>query len=133
MELNLTTPALFFSAISLLLVAFTSRFHSLAQLVRELHVIHQKEPNENLFEQIQNLRSRLIIIRNMQFFAILGFFSCILCIFLLFENQLLIAEIVFRFSLVLLMISLLLSLREIQISVKALMLQLSDCDLRQEE
>ena len=35
-ELNLSTPALLFSAVSLILLAYTNRFLSYAQLVRTL-------------------------------------------------------------------------------------------------
>lgn len=35
-ELTLTTPALLFSAVSLILLAYTNRFLSYAQLVRQL-------------------------------------------------------------------------------------------------
>lgn len=36
MEIDLTTPALLFSAISLIMLAYTNRFLSYAQLVRTL-------------------------------------------------------------------------------------------------
>ena len=36
MEIDLTTPALLFSAISLIMLAYTNRFMSYAQLVRTL-------------------------------------------------------------------------------------------------
>lgn len=36
MEIDLTTPALLFSAISLIMLAYTNRFMSYAQLVRAL-------------------------------------------------------------------------------------------------
>ena len=43
-ELTLTTPALLFPAISLILLAYTNRFLSYAQLVRSLHEQHRQQP-----------------------------------------------------------------------------------------
>ncbi|NLD99070.1 MAG: DUF2721 domain-containing protein, partial [Fibrobacter sp.] len=66
MEITLSTPALLFPAISLLLLAYTNRFLALAALVRQLHGQYQQHPDDILFGQINNLRRRLKIIRNMQ-------------------------------------------------------------------
>ena len=43
-ELTLTTPALLFSAVSLILLAYTNRFLSYAQLVRTLRDRYMKIP-----------------------------------------------------------------------------------------
>jgi Protein of unknown function (DUF2721). len=48
MEINLTTPALLFPAISLLLLAYTSRFLALAALMRELHVRYKTQPDPRI-------------------------------------------------------------------------------------
>ena len=50
MELTLTTPALLFPAISLLLLAYTNRFLVLAQLIRQLHScrVHSRSNAPNL-------------------------------------------------------------------------------------
>ena len=126
MDISLTTPALLFPAISLLLLAYTNRFLAIASLIRGLHAQYQKERNKMLFSQIKNLKLRLVLIRNMQALGISSLFICVLCMFLLYAGQLFIGEIVFGISLVFLMISLALSVWEIQISVKALNIQLSD-------
>jgi hypothetical protein len=128
MELDLTTPALLFPAISLLLLAYTNRFLSLAALVRELASRYKANPNERIKGQIANLRYRLVVIRNMQFFAVLAFFLCVLCMFLLFAGQPFAGQVVFGTSLLLLLVSLGLSLREIWVSVVALQLQLAELE-----
>ena len=128
MELNLTTPALLFPAISLLLLAYTNRFLTLANLIRELHARYKSNPDEILMAQIQNLRYRISLIRNMQSFGIASFFLCVLCMFVLFFGLEILAKAVFGISLVLLMISLGISLREIQVSVDALNYRLSDLE-----
>jgi hypothetical protein len=128
MELTLTTPALLFPAISLLLLAYTNRFLALAGLVRNLKTQYVESQNPNLLGQIANLRRRIIQIRNMQACAILSFFLCVLTMWLLYNGEQQIAKYIFGFSLLLLMISLYISLREIQISVKALEIELSDIE-----
>lgn len=128
LKLTLTTPALLFPAISLLLLAYTNRFLVLAQLVRELHSKYIKNPDQLLLGQIDNLRRRISLIKDMQFLGVSSFFLCVLCMLLIFLNKIFMAEIVFGISLLFLMASLGLSIREIQISVDALNLHLSDLE-----
>ncbi|MFC2138612.1 DUF2721 domain-containing protein [Bacteroidota bacterium] len=134
MELNLATPALLFSAISLLLLAYTNRFIALASLVRNLHAKYHETPDHSIFGQIENIRKRINMIRNMQIFGITSLLLCVLCMFLIYINLSILAEIIFGISLVLLILSLALSIREIQISVHALNIHLSDLeDIREKE
>jgi hypothetical protein len=128
MDLTLTTPALLFPAISLLLLAYTNRFLTLANLIRELHSRYKTNQEEILLAQIQNLRYRVDLIRNMQVFGVLSFLLCVLCMFMLFAGWLIIAEIIFTVALLSLMVSLALSLREVQVSVDALNYRLSDIE-----
>jgi hypothetical protein len=128
MELTLTTPALLFPAISLLLLAYSGRFLALASLMRELYARYKTQPDAKIKGQLANLRYRIVIIRNMQIFGVASFFGCVLCMFLLFAGQPLPGTWVFGTSLILLLISLGLSLREIQVSIDALTLQVQDLD-----
>ncbi len=128
MEINLTTPALLFPAISLLLLAYTNRFLSLAALIRDLHSKYQANPDEVLLGQLANLRYRVRLIKAMQAYGALSIFCCVLCMLILFAGWIRIGEIVFIISLVLMMVSLAISVREIQISVGALDLHLSDLE-----
>jgi hypothetical protein len=128
MRLDLTTPALLFPAISLLLLAYTNRFLTLASLIRELHRSYKADPDPIVKAQIANLRHRVVLIRDMQIFGVTSFFLCVLCMFVLFAGRPDLAQWVFGASLVLLMVSLGLSLREVQISVDALNYRLSDLE-----
>lgn len=128
MNVSLTTPALLFPAISLLLLAYTNRFLTIAGLIRNLYKVYMETPNENIKAQIANLKRRVILIRNMQIFGILSLFLCVLSMFLIYEELQFYGSLIFGISLVLLMISLVLSIIEIQISVKALNLQLEDME-----
>lgn len=127
-QLTLTTPALLFSAVSLILLAYTNRFLAYAQVVRNLHAKHQEQPNSLLIGQIQNLRKRLRLTQFMQVLGILSLLLCVLCMFLIYVHFMVWAEILFGIALILLILSLSLSIREIQISVKALDLHLSDME-----
>lgn len=128
--MDLTTPAVLFPAISLLLLAYTNRFLALAALIRSLHDKHLAQPNELIIAQLGNLRYRVQLIRNMQALGVLSLLLCTVCILLLFLEQTQVAKITFGISLLLMVASLFLSLREIQISVDALNLQLRDLEQR---
>lgn len=128
MDITLTTPALLFPAISLLLLAYTNRFIALASLVRNLKEQYVRTHSSLVMGQISNLRVRLILIRNMQTLGIGSMFMCVLCMFVLFAGKVVLGQYLFAFSLLLLMASLALSIREIQISVNALKIELSDLE-----
>jgi len=82
--MELTTPALLFPAISLLMLAYTNRFVVLAQLIRELYAKYKENPDEVTKGQLYNLKRRIVIIKNMQIFGALSFFFCVTCMFLIF-------------------------------------------------
>lgn len=73
-ELTLTTPALLFSAVSLILLAYTNRFLSYAQLVRTLKEQHLQHPSKVTRAQIDNLRRRLHLTRTMQALGVSSLF-----------------------------------------------------------
>lgn len=126
MELTITTPALLFPTVSLILLAYTNRFLAIAALIRKLAGEYHTKADKRLADQIRHLRVRLRLIRDMQMLSIFALFLSVLCMFFLFEGQEQIAKYVFGASLISLLVSLGLSLREIQISTRALSIQLSD-------
>jgi len=119
---------LLFPAISLLLLAYTNRFLTLASLIRDLHSEYRRSGNPNIWQQIDNLRARVTLIKYMQAAGAASLLVCVLCMFLLFAGLSVVAKVFFGASLILMMLSLGLSLREIWISVIALNLQLSDLE-----
>ncbi|MEO6547805.1 MAG: DUF2721 domain-containing protein [Ferruginibacter sp.] len=129
LEISINTPALLFPAITLLMLAYTNRFLSLAALVRKLHTEYTNGQKEkSILNQIKNIRTRLNLIRYMQTFGVLSFLSCVICMYLIFSNWIKMANWVFAFSLLFLALSIFLSLVEINKSTKALELQLSDIE-----
>lgn len=124
-EFTLNIPALLFPALSLLMIAYTTRFLGIANVVRALHKEHEENPSKKIAGQIRNLRKRLSYIRNMQAFAIAGFTSNIISMFMVLINQQGVAIVLFGLSLLLLIISLIYCFLEIYTSVGALTIQLS--------
>jgi len=128
MEFNLTTPALLFPTISLLLLAYTNRFLTIATIVRNLYERYKSKPDGNVLGQIDNLRYRLHLIRNMQIFGVLSLLFCVISMFALFASWLAAGKWSFAIALLLMIVSLGISLRELQISVGALDLLLTDLE-----
>ena len=128
MEISLTTPALLFPAISLLMLAYTNRFLTIATVIRNLHDRYKNEATDNLLGQIANLRYRIYLIRNMQIYGVLSLLFCVISMFALFAGWVPAGQWTFVIALVLMMISMLISLRELQISVGALDLLLMELE-----
>jgi Protein of unknown function (DUF2721) len=129
LEININTPALLFPAITLLMLAYTNRFLSLAALVRKLHTEYNRgEKEKNILSQIKSIRSRLNLIRYMQSFGILSFLCCVLCMYTIFRGWMPVAHWIFAASLIFLLASIILSLLEINKSTKAIELELSDIE-----
>lgn len=124
-ELTLTTPSLLFSAVSLIMLAYTNRFISYAQLVRNLAQDYEEHPSEDLEAQIRNLRKRLYLIRLMQVLGIFSLFLCVVTMFLIYVGFQLLAIYIFGLGMFSLIGSLGVSIQEITISVKALEIRLN--------
>ena len=127
-ELSLTTPALLFSAISLIMLAYTNRFLAYAAVIRNLHDIYLQKKETSLLRQINNLKLRLNLTRWMQIFGISSLLFCVLTMFLIYIHIYTIAIWVFGFALILLIISLVLLIKEIQISAQALQHHIADIE-----
>ena len=127
-ELTLTTPALLFSAISLIMLAYTNRFIAYASIIRNLHDKYLEQKDERLIKQIKNLKQRLYLTQAMQITGITSLLLCVLTMFLIYVQQHIIAIWVFGVALILLIISLALLIKEIQISAQALQHHIADIE-----
>ncbi len=127
-ELTLATPALLFSAISLIMLAYTNRFLAYASLVRSLHARYQEHKDKVLLWQIKNLRRRLALTRGMQVLGITSLLLCVATMFFIYVGTTTLAEVIFGIALLLLIGSLTLLIWEIQISTRALDLHLGDME-----
>lgn len=115
MEIDLTTPALLFSAISLIMLAYTNRFLSYAQLVRTLKEQYMENPSSVKAAQIANLRKRLYLTRAMQVAGIGSLLLCVVSMFFVYIRLHLLSAYIFGLALILLIISLAISVYEIYI------------------
>lgn len=129
MELTITTPALLFPAISLLMLAYTNRFLAIANLIRNLHAKYKQTPDEkHIITQIKSLRLRIRLIRMMQALGVLSFLFCVMCMYTIFRGWVEASYWIFAISILCFMISLVTSLVEITISMQALEVELSDME-----
>ncbi len=125
-ELTLVTPSIMFSAISLIMIAYTSRFLTYAQVIRNLAADYEAHPSEKHARQIANLRKRLSMIRWMQILGITSLFLCVISTFLIYIGFQAAAAWIFGAALLVMITSLAISIAEIHISVKALDIQLDN-------
>ena len=128
MDFTLSTPALLFPTVSLLMLAYTNRFLTLATIIRGLHDRYKNDQDDNLLGQIANLRYRVYLIRNMQIFGVLSLLFCVVSMFALFAGWVIGGQWAFGIALILMIVSMLISLRELQISVGALDLLLVELE-----
>ncbi len=122
--MSLTTPTLLFSAISLLLLAYTNRFLTLAQLIRQLAAIEREQQREFTTKQLHSLQKRVLLTKIMQAVGVVSFLLCTLSTFALFMEKNQAGIILFGASMIFLAGSLLISLWEIMISTDALNMEL---------
>ena len=125
-ELTLITPSVLFSAVSLILLAYTNRFLAYAQLVRTLKDRYEQDRSAVTQAQIENLRKRLNLSRLMQIFGTVSLFLCVVTMFVIYIGLSLTAIWIFGLALLALIVSLALSIWEIIISSRALELYLGN-------
>jgi glucan phosphoethanolaminetransferase (alkaline phosphatase superfamily) len=126
MTFQIDTPALLFSATSLILLAYTNRFLTIAQIVRSLKISYEEKKNKSIKIEIENLNLRLTLIRYMQLFGVFSLFVSVFAMLMLFFKFKIAGIVFFVLSLVSLLVSLGISFWEISISVDALRMHLKD-------
>ena len=127
--MDLTPPALLFPAISLLMLAYTNRFVVLTNVIRQLSD-RDLDDTRIIERQIDNLRLRLSIIKAMQTCGVAAFLLFAIAMLLIFISQKTAGEWIFGASLLLLAGSLVLSLWEVNISTRAINIELEKIDQR---
>ena len=128
MHIEMTTPAIMFPTVSLLMVAYTNRYLALAKRIRQLHGEYRDMHAPELLEQIHILRKRVRLIRAMQACGVSALLLCVSCMLLLMMELAAIAAVVFGGALLLLIAALGLSLYEVTCSVRALDIALADIE-----
>lgn len=128
MEFTITTPTILFPAITVMLLVYTNRFIAISNLIRDLKKQYDTDPSESILLQLKSLRRRVLLMRNMQWLAVLTLFLSVLCIFCMFENRPDAAKYMFIIGMISLIASLFLSLREIHLSIYALDIEMKDLE-----
>ncbi len=125
MEITLTMPAILFSTVSLLYVAYTTRFVAISNLIRTLKARFQEDHEDAVLQQISNLRIRVLLIRNMQLSGIISLILSAVSMVFIYVGEQNIGFVFFGLSLLFLIYSMLLAAREIWISVESLNIELN--------
>jgi len=126
MPMDISTPALLFPAVSLLLLAYTNRFLAVSSLIRMLSRQIKDQTDCKVTDQIANLRNRLELTKWMQLFGVISILLCTISMFTLFIDDIEVGKKIFGLSLGSMCISLLLSLWEVYISTNALNMELKN-------
>ncbi|ABA87694.1 hypothetical protein Pcar_0434 [Syntrophotalea carbinolica DSM 2380] len=129
MSMDITTPALLFPAISLLLLAYTNRFLALAGVIRALAGRLAESDDVQVRRQIHNLRVRISLIKWMQGFGIVSILLCMISMLCLFVGREPWARLSFGVSMVLMVVSLGISIWETLLSGEALKHELQRCEM----
>jgi len=127
-DLTLTTPALLFPTISLLLLAYTNRYIAISNRIRALHSQYTSEQSDVIIKQIKILRQRITLIRNMQLIGIGAMVSAAFTMYLIYNGFTHLVHTVFGISLIMMLISLTLCAVEVYLSNKALLILLKDIE-----
>lgn len=124
MNLSVTDPAILFPGISLLFLAYTNRYLTLAQVVRSLTSPTNTLDVSSRKAQISNLYLRIALIKYMQANGIVSFLLCLGSMVSLLQQMQALGEYLFLASLGFMALSLVLALLEILRSGVSLRLEL---------
>ena len=94
MNIDYTVTALMFPAIPLTMNIYSSRFHTLSNLIRELHDEHVYENHipPEWKKQFINLNGRINLLKLTIMFAAFGFLFNMLTVFALYFNEIFFAQ-----------------------------------------
>ena len=129
-ELTLITPTFLFSAVSLILLAYTNRFLAYTSLVRNLKVKYMENKSSVTKAEIENLKKRLKLTRLMQLYGVASLLLCVATMFLIYIGLQTVSAAIFAVALLFLITSLALSVWEINISSKSIQIHLIDMEAK---
>ena len=130
MNIDYTVVALMFPAIPLIMNVYSTRFHTLSALIRQLHdkyTFEKKVPPE-LEKQLHVLNKITNYLKYVMGFSSFGFLFNMLTVLLLYLDLTFYARLSFAFCCVCMIISIFLFLQEVRMSNEALKYHLSDMD-----
>lgn len=122
--MNYAIPALLFSGISMFFNGYTIKYLNLSKLIRDFH--NHPDKDCNIEAQILNFRLRIKYVKWIQFFSVFSLFLATLSVFIIFFEHIQTGWVLFIFSIISFLISLVISAMEIKISTIALNISLKD-------
>lgn len=131
--IEINTPAILFPAISLLMLAYTNRYLAVASLIRKLHSDYVAGHEPAVRAQIENLRFRMKLIRQMQLLGMVSLFICLCAVILLLAGWPRVGVGCFAVALVFMSASILQCIREILHSGGALDILLRQLESAEEQ
>ena len=120
MILDISTPALVFPAVTLLILAYSQRFASLSHMIRQFSEEKKVHDSEVLEAQLRNFNRRIHLVQRTEAFGVLGLIMSMISSLALFAQAELLGMICFVMSLSLILLSLTFALWEIMLSTEAL-------------
>ena len=132
MNIDYTVVALMFPAIPLIMNVYSTRFHTLSALIRKIHdeYVFEKHTPPEWKDQLNNLNYRISFLKYSIMFGAFGFLFNMLTVFALYLDEIFVARIIFGSCCLSMILSIILFIREIQVSTSALNLHMSDMDVK---
>ncbi|MEN9897103.1 MAG: hypothetical protein RLZZ66_752 [Pseudomonadota bacterium] len=128
MDIAITTPALLFPAITILFLAYSNRFLTIASRIREKHDVFSKTQSPIAQKQILSFRKRIRLILAMELLAVLGIIHCTVAMGFVFFSMQYLGNIAFALSIIFIIFSLIASIGELLLSTKALNIEIEDME-----
>lgn len=126
MNIDLTTPALLFPAIAILMLGYVNRYVSTANVIRTFKKDYDTGyKHTDILKQIAILKRRIELSRFMISISAVGLMLACLSMYLLFAEITQLGNGVFGLALLAMIISILVSLYETQLSNKSLMIEIN--------
>lgn len=126
MEIPLTTPALLFPAIAILMLGYVNRYLGIAGVIRSFKKDYDSGyVHVDVVAQLKILKKRIELSRIMLTFGVIALMSACLSMFLIFADYAF-GELAFGFSIIAMIASLLISLYETSLSNKSLVIEIND-------
>jgi hypothetical protein len=127
MELDLTTPALLFPGVAILMLGYINRYVATAAVIRTYAKDYDSGYKHiNVAKQLKILQRRIALSRLMLASASVALLLACLSMFLLFERYTIGGEAVFALALVFMITSIGFSLWETGLSNRSLMIEVND-------
>ena len=120
MVLEISTPALVFPAVSLLILAYSQRFASLSRMIRKFSEEKKAHDSDLLDAQLRNFHRRIHLVQRTEAFGVVGLIMSMFSSLALFGQFEFLGMTAFVMSISFILLSLFFALWEVMLSTEAL-------------